>query len=204
MNAWNNPLKQSHLFRSRLGQHLCLDVAKRGRLTGIGDEHQQLVKDGGIHHLHQLATLSHRLQLKYNNFEHIQIILNGLEWDTRSKDHIAQITDECNITRAVVFRLFQKTVILPPNPVGFRLTYSLPNCETYVSSDMYQFAWIKHQSVSSVVQGFCSTNKTISIHYLWKCDWTIMIFINLMLVMISLTHVFTVFNNISASSWAKT
>ena len=25
--------------------------------------------------------------------------------------------------RAVVFRLFQKTVILPPNPVGFRLTY---------------------------------------------------------------------------------
>ena len=23
--------------------------------------------------------------------------------------------------RAVVFRLFQKTVILPPNPVGFRL-----------------------------------------------------------------------------------
>ena len=27
-------------------------------------------------------------------------------------------------TRAVVFRLFQKTVILPPNPVGFRLTYT--------------------------------------------------------------------------------
>ena len=25
--------------------------------------------------------------------------------------------------RAVVFRLFQKTVILPPNPVSFRLTY---------------------------------------------------------------------------------
>ena len=23
---------------------------------------------------------------------------------------------------------------------------------------------------------FCSTNKPISIHYLWKCDWTIMIF----------------------------
>ena len=31
-----------------------------------------------------------------------------------------------------------------------------------------------------------------------------MIFINLMLVMISFTHVFKVFNNISASSWAKT
>ena len=46
--------------------------------------------------------------------------------------------------RAVVFRLFQKTVMLPPNSVGFRL---IPNCETYVSSDMYQFAWIKHQSV---------------------------------------------------------
>ena len=27
-------------------------------------------------------------------------------------------------SRAVVFRLFQKTVILPPNPVGFRLTYT--------------------------------------------------------------------------------
>ena len=27
-------------------------------------------------------------------------------------------------TRAVVFRLFQKTVILPPIPVGFRLTYT--------------------------------------------------------------------------------
>ena len=27
-------------------------------------------------------------------------------------------------TRAVIFRLFQKTVILPPNPVGFRLTYT--------------------------------------------------------------------------------
>ena len=27
-------------------------------------------------------------------------------------------------TKAVVFRLFQKTVILPPNPVGFRLTYT--------------------------------------------------------------------------------
>ena len=27
-------------------------------------------------------------------------------------------------TRAVVFRLFQETVILPPNPVGFRLTYT--------------------------------------------------------------------------------
>ena len=26
--------------------------------------------------------------------------------------------------RAVVFQLFQKTVILPPNPVGFRLTYT--------------------------------------------------------------------------------
>ena len=26
--------------------------------------------------------------------------------------------------RAVVFRLFQKTVILPPKPVGFRLTYT--------------------------------------------------------------------------------
>ena len=26
-------------------------------------------------------------------------------------------------SRAVVFRLFQKMVILPPNPVGFRLTY---------------------------------------------------------------------------------
>ena len=26
--------------------------------------------------------------------------------------------------RAVVFRLFQKTVILPPNLVGFRLTYT--------------------------------------------------------------------------------
>ena len=25
------------------------------------------------------------------------------------------------LNRAVVFRLFQKTVILPPNPVGFRL-----------------------------------------------------------------------------------
>ena len=51
---------------------------------------------------------------------------------------------------------------------------------------------------------FCSTNKPISTHYLWKCDWTIMIFLNLMLVMISFTHVFKVFNNISASSWAKT
>ena len=51
---------------------------------------------------------------------------------------------------------------------------------------------------------FCSTNKPISTHYLWKCDWTIMIFINLMLVMISFTHVLKVFNNISASSWAKT
>ena len=29
-----------------------------------------------------------------------------------------------NQSRAVVFRLFQKTVILPPNPVGFRLTYT--------------------------------------------------------------------------------
>ena len=28
------------------------------------------------------------------------------------------------LSRAVVFRLFQKTVILPPNPVGFRLTYT--------------------------------------------------------------------------------
>ena len=28
--------------------------------------------------------------------------------------------------RAVVFRLFQKMVILPPNPVGFRLTYRYP------------------------------------------------------------------------------
>ena len=26
--------------------------------------------------------------------------------------------------RAVVFQLFQKMVILPPNPVGFRLTYT--------------------------------------------------------------------------------
>ena len=29
-----------------------------------------------------------------------------------------------DLTRAVVFRLFQKTVILPPKPVGFRLTYT--------------------------------------------------------------------------------
>ena len=28
------------------------------------------------------------------------------------------------MTRAVLFWLFQKTVILPPNPVGFRLTYT--------------------------------------------------------------------------------
>ena len=54
---------------------------------------------------------------------------------------------------------------------------------------MYPFAWIKHQSVHSffsVVQEFCSTNKPISIHYLWKSDWTIMSLINLMLVMINL------------------
>ena len=45
-------------------------------------------------------------------------------------------------TRAVVFRLFQKTVILPPNPVGFQLTYT-----QLWDSDMYKFAWTKHQSV---------------------------------------------------------
>ena len=97
-------------------------------------------------------------------------------------------------TRAVVSRLFQKTVILPPNPVSFRLTYSYTQFWDIFLTDLYQFAWIKHQkcSFSSVVQGFCSTNKPISTHYLWKCDWTIMIFINLMVVMISFTHVFKV------------
>ena len=105
-------------------------------------------------------------------------------------------------TRAVVFRLFQKMVILPPKPVGFRLTVLYPIVRPIFSSDLYQFAWIKHQSVHfcSVVQGFCSTKKPISTHNLWKCDWTIVIFINLMLVMISFTHVFKVFSNISASS----
>ena len=28
------------------------------------------------------------------------------------------------VSRAVVFQLFQKMVILPPNPVGFQLTYT--------------------------------------------------------------------------------
>ena len=106
---------------------------------------------------------------------------------------------------AVVFRLFQKTVILPPNPVGFRLTYRYP-----IARHIFHLICINLLELNtkvlifSVVPGFCSTNKPISIHYLWKCDRTIMIFINLMLVMISFTHVFKVFNNISASSWAKT
>ena len=33
-------------------------------------------------------------------------------------------------TKAVLFRLFPKTVNLPPKPVGFRLTVSLFNCLT--------------------------------------------------------------------------
>ena len=51
--------------------------------------------------------------------------------------------------RAVVFWLFQKTVILPPNPVGFRLTYT----------QLWDIYFIQY-----VLQGFCSTNKPISIH----------------------------------------
>ena len=36
----------------------------------------------------------------------------------------AKFETDCISSRAVVFRLFQKTVILPPKPVGFRLTYT--------------------------------------------------------------------------------
>ena len=37
-------------------------------------------------------------------------------------------------SRAVVYRLFQKTVILPPNPVGFRLTLKGPGFFVYLKS----------------------------------------------------------------------
>ena len=49
-------------------------------------------------------------------------------------------------TRAVVFRLFQETVILPPNPVGFRLTYT-QLWDIFFIRYMYQFSWINDQSV---------------------------------------------------------
>ena len=51
-------------------------------------------------------------------------------------------------SRAVVFRLFQKTVFLPPNPVGFRLTCTQLWDIFFIRYHMYQFAWIKHQSVN--------------------------------------------------------
>ena len=52
---------------------------------------------------------------------------NSLLWEMSSQSAIvtgANVGSPFILIRAVVFRSFQKTVILPPNPVGFWLTYT--------------------------------------------------------------------------------
>ena len=71
-------------------------------------------------------------------------------------------------TRAVVFRLFQKTVILPPKPVGFRLSsvnlYKIkrhsfhPICINLLELNTKVFIFFSRTQV------LC-TNKPISTHY---------------------------------------
>ena len=93
-------------------------------------------------------------------------------------------------TRAVVFRLFQKTVILPPKPCQFSVNL-YPILRHIFHPICINLPWIKHQSVNFLqsYKGFVVLVSLFPLIIFENVTEQYMIFINLMVVMISFTHV---------------